>query len=90
MGVRQLQNALAARQHSKYYTMGAWRDRVDACENIAMHKDEKLQELAQLLLGLFETATRLPNGPERQIEFQNIDDLRRRLASYIPSQQVVM
>ncbi len=43
----------------------------------------ELKELTQLLLNLFETAARLPNGPERQTAFGEIDEFQRRLARLI-------
>jgi hypothetical protein len=43
----------------------------------------KLKELTQLLLHLFETARRLPDGPAQQAAFREIKDFQRRLARLI-------
>ncbi len=43
----------------------------------------ELQELARLLLNLFEAAQRLPEGRERQAALRQVDDFRRRLAMFI-------
>ncbi len=43
----------------------------------------ELKELAHLLVQLFETAQRLPNGPGRQAVFEKIDEFRNRLATFI-------
>ena len=42
---------------------------------------DELKELAQMLAVLWETARRLPEGPERQIAFTQIEGFRRRLAA---------
>ncbi len=43
----------------------------------------ELKKLTQLLLNLFETAQRLPDGPERQAAFREINDFQTRLARLI-------
>lgn len=45
------------------------------------YQAREFEELAQLLQRLFETAERLPVGPERESAFRNVDGFRKRVAT---------
>ena len=43
----------------------------------------ELQELTQLLMILFESATRLPPGPEKQAAIRTINQYQERIAAFV-------
>ena len=51
--------------------------------HVTVPEASELKELVQLLLNLLEAAQRLPEGPERQSAFREIDGFQKRLARLV-------